>query len=103
MLPFTTAVVLMFRLRDLLFLESMWFPNARRRVSLPVLVSLMRLAVPLWVFIFGITYSLLRCSGCDLPSLVSVRERLRFRVVKRHDRLVRTQAPCVPSLGRDKR
>ena len=54
MLPVTVAVVLIFRLRDLLFLESMWFPNARRRVSLPVLVSLMRLAVPLWVFIFGI-------------------------------------------------
>jgi len=54
MLPVTVAVVLIFRLRDLLFFESMWFPNARRRVSLPVLVSLMRLAVPLWVFIFGI-------------------------------------------------
>jgi len=75
MLPVTVAVVLMLRLRALLFFESMWFPNARRRVSLPVLVSLMRLAVPLWVFIFGIllTYSLLRCSGYDLPSLVSAR------------------------------
>ena len=72
MLPFTTAVVLMFRLRDLLFFESMWFPNARRRVSLPVLVSLMRLAVPLWVFIFGIIYSLLLCSDCVLPSEVLV-------------------------------
>lgn len=52
--PVTTAVVLIFRLRLLLFFESIWLPNARRRVSLPVLVSLMRLAVPLWVFIFGI-------------------------------------------------
>lgn len=63
--PVTTAVVLIDRLRLLLFFESMWFPKARLRVSLPVLVILIRFAVPLWVFSFGITiYSLLLYSGC---------------------------------------
>src|SRR5687767_8719991 len=36
------------------FFSSMWFMKAWRRRSLPVPVTLKRLAAPRWVFIFGI-------------------------------------------------
>src|SRR5680860_284446 len=64
------AVVFIARLRLLLFFASIWLPNARRRVNLPVLVILIRFAVPLWVLIFGIIYSLLLYSDFVLPSEV---------------------------------
>lgn len=73
-LPVTIAVVPIARLRLPLFFARRWLPNARRRVSLPVLVSLIRFAVPLWVFNFGIIYSLLRRSDYDQPFVASVLE-----------------------------
>ena len=51
------AVVLILRLRDLDFLARIWLPKARSRISLPDLVILIRLAVPLWVFNLGIKIS----------------------------------------------
>ena len=56
-LPLTTAGRLIARLRLLLFLASMWLPNARLRIIFPEPVILIRLAVPLWVLIFGILFS----------------------------------------------
>ena len=44
----------MLRFLALDFLARMWLPKARSRVSLPEPVILMRLAVALWVFNFGI-------------------------------------------------
>lgn len=77
--PVTFAVVLMARLRLFDFLAKKCPLNARRRVILPVLVSLMRFAVPLWVFSFGIIYSLLLRSDCGLPSEAFVLRLLLLR------------------------
>jgi hypothetical protein len=41
------------RFREALFFSKKWFPLARRRITLPVLVTLMRFLVPLCVFSFG--------------------------------------------------
>ena len=46
-LPVIVAGVLMLRFRDLLFFESIWLPNDRSRITLPVGVNLTRLAVAL--------------------------------------------------------
>ena len=53
-LPLMIAVVFMLRFLALDFLARIWLPKARSRASLPEPVILMRLAVALWVFNFGI-------------------------------------------------
>src|SRR4051812_27036590 len=52
--PVTSASLPSRRFRFEDFFSRMWFLNALRRMSLPVLVTLKRLAAPRWVFIFGI-------------------------------------------------
>ena len=46
----------MLRLRALDFFARIWFPKARSRTSFPEPVILIRLAVPLCVFSFGIVF-----------------------------------------------
>jgi hypothetical protein len=50
------------RLRLALFFSKKWLPDARRRKTLPVLVTLIRFLVPLWVFNLGIIISYLLLS-----------------------------------------
>ena len=61
----------MLRLRALDFLAKIWLPNARSRMTLPVLVMRTRLAVPLWVLSFGILL--------PFPTLVDVLNALGCR------------------------
>lgn len=96
--PTTIAVVLIARLRLLLFLASMWFPNARPRVNLPVLVTLIRFAVALWVFNLGIIYSLLLCSDYVQPSEVFVQLLSLLQAEILFDRSFRIQVLGEPFL-----
>jgi hypothetical protein len=45
------------RLREALFFSKKWLPLARRRKTLPVLVTFIRFLVPLCVFSFGMGLS----------------------------------------------
>src|SRR5829696_2897315 len=59
----TSASRLRRRVRVEGFFSRMWFMKACRRRSLPVPVTLKRLAAPRWVFIFGIGLLLGRGGG----------------------------------------
>lgn len=66
-LPTINAAVFMLRLRDLLFFARMWLPKARSRAILPLPVIFTLFAVPLWVFSFGIIFSLRLSRGFCRP------------------------------------
>jgi hypothetical protein len=63
------------RLRLALFFSRKWFPEARLRKNLPVLVTLTRFFVPLWVFSFGMDlrtpYNKVQLPACKLGLLVN--------------------------------
>src|ERR1700761_3032655 len=75
--------------------SSRWFFPARRRITLPVPVSLNRFAVPLWVFIFGMVavVSLVVRARRRVPYLRASGSRAWHRSVRR--------GSCCPSVGRD--
>src|SRR5687767_14054378 len=81
-LPWAEAFLRALRLRLERLCDRRWLPPARSRITLPVLVTLKRLAIDRFDFIFGMerrSFALLRRGGATVPRASPRSRNLRSR------------------------